>query len=222
MNFWRAVFLIHIFFVLFLSAEAVSETLPSQAEERLLRSELLLAQKTDIYFILDLEKNRIYFKARGIVLRDLEIKEKRFWGQADTVKLYVMAAKAARSEPLREEVIPENIKKDEKAPVPATTTPVVDLKALELDDMPVSFNLKLGDDLTVSVSPDSKGSIPALSSIFNSLKWYISQPMLTVWHTVKKRPYRVLNLVLDAKDAQALYWSIHEGSEVLIYNPQNH
>lgn len=223
MRFLRAVFLIHIFFILFISTEAFSETLP-QAEERLLQSELKLAQKTDIYFVLDLEKNRIYFKARGIVLRDLEIKEKRFWGGADTVKLYVMTGKAARSEPRRDELIPENIKKDEKVPAPATITPTpaIDLKALEVDDMPASFILKLGEDLTVSVRSDKKGKIPGLYSIVNTLNWYISQPMLTVWHTLKKRPYRVLNLVLDEKDAQALYWSLYEGTEVLIYNPQNH
>lgn len=207
-----------------MTAEAFSGTLQSQDEERLLQLELQLARKTNIYFIIDLQENRVYVKARGIVLRDLEIKGKRFWGQADTVKLYVMNGKAAYAEPQREEVIPENMKKDEDppAPAPAGTTAAVDIKALEIDDMPTSFILKLDDNFNVYVRPDNKGMLLGFYSIVNSINWYISQPMLTVWYSIKKSPHVALNLFLEEQDARALYWTIHEGSEVLIYNPQKH
>jgi len=229
MHCWRTVLFIHIFFVLFISAEARSESLKSPEEERLfLQSELSLAQKPNIYFILHLKEKKIYFKARGVVLRDLEIKKMRFWGRHEKVKLYALTGKAASAEPQREAVEIENAKKDEKAPppTPPTGSPAtpgsIDIKALELEDMPSSFSLILDDGLVISVKPDSQGAVSGLYSIAHSLNWYISQPLLTVWYAIKNRPYGALNLVLNEKDAKALYWSIYEGNGVLIYNPQNH
>ncbi len=227
MRFWRTVLLLHVFFVLFLSAEVHSESLKSPDEERLfLQSELPLAQKTQIYFILDLKEKKIYFKARGIVLRDLEIRKIQFWGSHGNVELYTMTGKAAFSEPRREKIIPENAKKDDKTPAPPPASPAtpatVDVKALELEDMPSRFSLTLYDGLFISVRPDNKGIIPGLYSIAHALNWYISQPIMTVWYAIQNRQYGALDLVLDEKDARALYWSIHEGARVLIYNPQNH
>jgi hypothetical protein len=226
---WRTVLLIHIFFSLFISSAAQSETLKSPEEERLLlQSELTLAQKTHVYFTMHLKEKKIYFKARGIILRELEIKKMRFWGHSEKVKLSTLASKAAASEPRREAVVIENAEKDEKAPVitpPAgspTTPASIDIKALELEDMPSSFSLILDDGLVISVKPDNQGTLSGLYSIARSLNWYISQPILTVWYAIKSRPYGALNLVLNEKDAKALYWSIYEGNGVLIYNPQNH
>ncbi len=226
---WRTVLLLHIFFVLFVSAEARSETLKSSEEERLLlQSELTLAQKTHVYFIIDLKAKKIYFKARSIVLRNLEIKKMRFWGHPEKVKLYTMTGKTASSEPRREAVVIENTKEDEKAPAPtppsgSPTAPTsIDIKALELEDMPSSFRLILNGGLVISVKPDNQGTLSGLYSIARSLNWYISQPILTVWYAIKGSPYGALNLVLNEKDAKALYWSIYEGNGVLIYNPQNH
>ncbi len=228
MHLWRLVLLIHVFFFLFVSAEARSETLKSSEEERLfLQSEFSLAQKKDIYFVLHLKDNKIYFKARGIVLRDLEIKKMRFWGRPEKVKLYTLAGKAAASEPRREAVVIENAEKDEKVPAPAppaaspTAPTPVDIKALELEDMPSSFRLILDDGLVISVKSDKEGTLSGLYSIVHSLNWYISQPLLTVWYAIKGRPYGALNLVLNEKDAKAFYWSIYEGNGVIIYNPQN-
>ncbi len=87
--------------------------------------------------------------------------------------------------------------------------------------MPASYKLKFDEGFHISVKPDNKGLLPTLYNIGNSLNWHISHPILTVWYAIKSRPYGALNLVLNEKDAQALYWSIHEGAGVLIYNPQN-
>lgn len=211
----RVFFLIQLLFALFISAEALSETLHGPEEKRLLlQAELQLAKKTDIYFVLHLKENKIYIKARGVILRELEIRQNRFWGQGEAVKLYVLAAKKTSDEPKRDEIKPETIKKDEPVPIPSTPPEV---KALELPDMPSSFKLMFDNNFVISVKPGDK----MLSSISNSLSWYISQPMLTVWYAIKSRPYGALNLMLNENDARALYWSIHEGAGVLIYNPQN-
>lgn len=228
---WRLVLFIHVFFVLFISTEARSETLKTSEQERLfLQSELTLAQKKDIYFVLHLKDNKIYFKARGIVLRNLEIKKLRFWGRPEKVKLYTLAGKAASAEPRREAVVIENAERAENAPTPVPAQPAaspatpgtVDVKALEMEDMPSSFRLILDDGLVISVKSDKEGTLSGLYSIAHSLNWYISQPLLTVWYAIKSRPYGALNLVLNEKDAKALYWSIYEGNGVLIYNPQDH
>lgn len=211
----RAFFIIQLLFALFISSVAVSETLRSPEEKRLLlQAELQLARKTQIYFILNLMENKLYVKARGVVLRELDIKQKRSWGQGEVVKLYTLTSKRSSDEPRREEIKPETIKKDEVVPIPSTPPEV---KALELEDMPSSFKLMFDNNFVISVKPGDK----MLSSIGNSLSWYISQPMLTVWYAIKSRPYGALNLMLNENDARALYWSIHEGAGVLIYNPQN-
>jgi hypothetical protein len=152
----------------------------------------------------------------------------RLWGRHENVKLYALAGKAASAEPRREAVEIENPEKNEKSLPPAqpATSPAtpasVDVKALELEDMPSSFRLMLDDGLVISVKSDKQGTLSGLYSIAHSINWYISQPLLTVWYAIKSRPYGALNLVLDEKDARALYWSIYEGNGVLIYNPQNH
>lgn len=220
----RIVLLINIFLLLIISAEAGSKILESSVEERFLQSEVTLAQKTQIYFILDLKEKKIYFKARGIVLRDLDIRKVKFWGRRENIELSTMTGKAAFSAPHREAIVPENVKKDEKVSpaTPPKTTAAVDIKALELDDMPSSYSLKFDDGLIISVKPENKGIITGLYSIANSINWYIIKPIVTVWYAIQNRPYVALNLVLDEKDAQALYWSIHEGARVLIYNPRDH
>lgn len=220
MNNLRSFLLIHILFILFLSSEAVLAVQQKTDEELLLRSELQLAQKTNIYFILNLEEKKVQIKARGVVLRDLEIKGKRLWGPIDTIKLYSMTGKAASSEPRRDEIIPENLKKNEEASAATVTT--VEIKALELNDMPTSFILKFDDNFTVYVRPDNTGIITGFFFVVNSFNWYISQPLHTVWYSMKKSPYGALNLFLEEDDARALYWAIHEGADVLIYNPQKH
>jgi hypothetical protein len=224
MHAWRIVLLINVFLVFFLSAEAGSKILKSSGEERLLQSEVTLARKTQIYFVLDLKEKKIYFKARGIVLRDLDIKKVKFWGRRENMELSTMTGKAAFSEPRREEILPENAKKDEKVSpaTPPKTPATVDIKALELEDMPSSYSLKFDDGLVISVKPDNKGLITGLYSIAYSLNWYILKPIVTVWYAIQNRPYGALNLVMDENDARSLYWSIHEGSRVLIYNPQDH
>jgi len=149
-------------------------------------------------------------------------------GKPRNVKLYALTGKAAASEPRREVVEIENTKEDQKAPAPVTpaaspTAPTpVDIKALELEDMPSSYRLMLDDGLVISVKPYNQGTISGLYSIVHSLDWYLTQPIRTVWYAIKNRPYGAMNLVLNEKDAKALYWSIYEGNGVLIYNPHNH
>lgn len=208
--------LFYILFVLLISSGASAEVLNSN--EKLLQSELELAQKPQIYFILSLKERKIYFKARGIILKEIPVDDIKFWGDILTVKPYTMAKKSSFSTPMRDtintqESDKEEVKKEEKK----DEKEKFQLKALELSDMPASFTMSFDDNFFISVKPNDKGIVPGLYSAAHSLNWYVSRPLYTVWNSIRKKPYTAIHLRLKKEDAQSLYWSFVEGEKIIIY-----
>lgn len=205
--------LIYIVIALMISTGASAEALNSK--EELLQAELELARKPQIYFMLNLKDKKIYFKARGIILKEITVDDIKFWGNILTVQPYTMAKKSSFSTPMRDTINPDKEeaekeeKKDEKEKF--------QLKALELSDMPASYTLSLDDNIFISVKPGEKGVVSKFYSAAYSLNWYVSRPLYTVWNSVRKKPYTALHLRLKKEDAQAFYWSFVEGGKIIIY-----
>jgi hypothetical protein len=191
------------------TAEALS------SREELLQAELELAQKPQIYFMLNLEGKKVYFKARGIVLKEMPVDDIRFWGNMSDVQSYTLTKKSSFATPVRDKINPEkeeaekDEKKDEKEKF--------QLKALELSDMPASYTLWLNGNVFITVGPIGEGAASKLYSAARSFSWYLSRPFYSVWNAVNKRPYTALHLRLKKEDAQALYWSFVEGGMIIIY-----
>lgn len=205
--------LIYILFALMISSGARAEALSSK--EELLQAELELAQKPQIYFMLNLKDKKIYLKARGIILKEIPVEDIKFWGNLLAATPYTMAKKSSFSTPVRDTINPdiEEAEKEEKK----DPKEKFQLKALELSDMPVSYTLSLDDNVFISVKPGEKGTIAGLYSAVNALNWYVSRPLYTIWNTIKKKPYTAIHLRLKKEDAQSLYWSFVEGGKIIIY-----
>jgi len=203
--------LIYILFALFISSSATADVLNSK--EELLKYEIKLARKPQIYFMLNLEEKKIYIKARGIILKEIPVYDIRFWGDILRVQPYLMFKKSAFSTPMRDKINPEEIDKEENN---NDEKKKFELKALELSDMPASYTLSLDENVFISVKPIHKSMVMRLFADAYSLNWYVAKPLYTVWNTIRNKPYTAIQLLLKKEDAQSLYWSFVEGGKIII------
>lgn len=204
-----------------------AETPDIALENRLLSAELGLAKQQKVYFIVDLKAKKLFFKARGMVLKESGILGVRLWGSAPKLEPIELTGKTAIFAPERENVTPT-----QEAAAPAienTAAPAAagalkkdpyDIKALELSDMPTTYSLRLGDELFIMVRPFAEGAGMRALSLTQKVGWYVYMPIRTLWMAAKKEPVRTVELTLSPKDAQAFYWSFLEGVSAIVYMPQ--
>jgi len=186
-----------------LGNEKASDT----AERLLLESELSLAKKPNLYFIFDLRDKRISLKARGILLREWEIRKVRYWGNPVAIKPIALTDKMVLLPPKRERIKPGESDEEEK----------YEVKALELDDMPSSYSLSLTGGIFLSLRPEAKGWVSIFPNALNTLRRYTLLPLKTLWFTVRKKTFTSIEIVLKAqRESQALYWAFTEGTECII------
>ena len=197
------------------------------SENRLLQYELSLASKPDIYFIVDLEAGKIYFKSRGMVLKEAAILGKRLWGRPPSIEPMDVVEK---TDPFTRKL--EEISSDDE-PVPnATSQPPVlknapaspnksafEVNALELKDMPVKYTVKFENGLRLIVWPESAGPWMKTRSVANKAGWYVYMPVMSLWKAARKEPLRAVEITLNSKDAQALYWALLDKDSVIFYIP---
>lgn len=180
---------------------------------RLLESELKLAKKPQLYFIFNLKEKKIYFKCRGVTLRELEIKKVNLWGPYPGLKDYVLLKRSTLFKPERKEINPKNNEKDKQEAN-------FELEALELGDMPANFSMVLYEGINISVRQKPEGFFSGLRSIYSNTMWHITRPLITIWNAVQGKPFTSVYITLSKKDAQSLYWSFYEGLAGIIYYPK--
>jgi hypothetical protein len=199
--------LICLLIALLISAGAeCGEKEKAKREHELLKSELKLACEPNIYFIFDLGNRKIYFKARGAILRDLRIEDVKLWGDTVAAKPHSLLKKSTFLEPRR-----SRIRKGD-----GTADDEFKVDALELEDMPLHYTLYMDDGISIFVRPKSEGLFSWLCNIGYLIKRYVSRPLFAVLNTLRGKPFTAIDIVLDKKDAQALYWTFSEGSEGII------
>ncbi len=178
-------------------------------ENRLLEEELKLARRHDIYLALNLKEKTASIKLRGIQLKKLQINEFHYWGNPISEKAYRLRKKSAFIDPGREMMTPgENREKENFT-----------LDALELADMPSRFTMILDSGLTISVRPVTDGIFLEIGNFFSSSIRFSESLMAILWNILRGKPYTAIDVVLDKNSARSLYWSLAEGSSVIIYPP---
>jgi hypothetical protein len=212
-----------LFFLLFFCpmlspATSLADDLSAlEAANRRLRAEYELASQSQIYFMFDLEARKVQFKASGLAVAELPVHAVRFWGPVTTDKVRTVASKHSLFTPEREVLkIPspeESAKTDDK---PKSDPKKFELAALELSDMPSSFQLRFDDGLLLTVSPAPEGVLSWLWRTLGKVFWYLSRPLLTLWSTLHKENYTEILLTMPPRDAQLLYWSLTEGASCLL------
>jgi hypothetical protein len=214
MKFSFIFFLLNLFLAIPINTDAGTENISGLAEEnRLLESELKLAKKPQIYFIFDLKNRVIFLKSRGIIFKELKIEDIKLWGYPVDIKPHTLLKKSTLFQPRREKIKPK--KPDQKT----EKIEPFEIKALELEDMPTSYRLTLDEGIVISVRAEANGVISALSNTIHRIGWYLSRPILTLWNSVRNKPFTAIYITLTKEDARSLYWHFPEDTESIIYNP---
>jgi len=180
-----------------------------KAENQLLETELRIAATPQIYFVFDLKDNKVCLKARGRVLKEFGMKGIRSWGRTSVARATTLVEKSTLFPPKRVLITPNTTKDGEEARV----------ETLELKDMPASFTLVMDKEMWITVRPEPTGMISWLWSVHYPVTWYLTRPVLTVWHAVRKSSFTSIEIVLKEDDARTLYWSFLEGMAAIVYSP---
>jgi hypothetical protein len=184
-------------------------------ENSLLETELRLASKKTSYIILDLGTEsaslpaRMSLKNRGVILRAFDIerinyRSARGWSTAPLP----LNKKKAFLPPKRKEIRPHKPEDglDDVSP----------LDFLELKDMPSSYTLQFGEGLYISITGQPKGLIPSLIHRVRSIFIHLGCSLTMVWSRVWNHPFAAVDITMSKEDAQALYWSLEEGADIVV------
>lgn len=191
-----------------------------KSENQRLRAEYELAAKQKLYFVFDLPAKKVQFKASGIAVAELPVQRTTVWGQiGGEDKLRTVAAKRSFVTPKRDTVKivpPEGTAAKPETEEPKSEPKKFELEALELSDMPSSFQVRFDDGLLLSVIPDPEGFFTRALSILVKTFWYLSRPLISDWNFIHKKTYTEILLTMPPKDAQLLYWSLADGSSCIL------
>jgi hypothetical protein len=197
--------------IILLSVEAssVSEADRLMEENSLLKAEVQLAKSSKIYVIFDLATKKITIKAKGIVLKELPVESYTQWGTPIRPRPLALLGKTALVKPERKEIKPKTADAEDAS----------EPEVLQLEDMPLRYQLKFDDGIQISVKPKSAGMIPTLFNLVASLKSYlITRPMGTLLSGLRRQSFTEIVLVLNENDARSLYWSFQEGFQCIIWS----
>ncbi len=201
-----------IIIILFSGADALSDEIKMLKAERVfLEEELKLAKEPHIYFIFDFKDKKILVKARGKVFKELSIKDFGFWGKPIDVKSAALIKKSSLFGPKRAKIKPGSAGDN-------ANSEDFQLDAIELADMPESYSLSL-DGIIINIKPETEGIISLLKNTYRSIKFHIMRPLHAAWNIIRGKQFTSITVSLGKKEAQALYWAMHEGSGAIIYCP---
>jgi hypothetical protein len=204
-----------ILLVLLLAAAAPSlgETLIPEEESvhRLLKAEVELGSQPRVYFVFDLPAGKILVRSSGITVAEMAIAASRVWGRVPEIKIRSVIEKHSLFVPRRENSAPSPREKIEAGKF--------DLKALELEDMPKTFQLLLDDGTRISIRTFRPGFFSRLFQFPTEAFWYLTRPLISDWNFFRGKPYTELLISLQPRDAQQLYWSTDERARCLVHWP---
>ncbi|MGB9906792.1 MAG: hypothetical protein ACPLRR_05330 [Candidatus Saccharicenans sp.] len=213
-------------------------------ENRFLEEELKLAKTPQYYFVLNLREKTLELRARGMVLKSWKASELRYTGKPVPLQVTTLTNKTALKPPERKVLNPaeqqaeearkaaekarqeENKKKkaeEEKKTGPAQATAATpadsfELEALEITDMPGSYELNFDDGLRIFVRSKS-GLRESFRQTREMLLWYTWYP---VKHFLSRKSELRPQLILyfdNMRDAQGVYWAFIDGIKGIIWFP---
>ena len=206
------VFILLSIILLSIEASSMSEADRLMEENSLLKAELQLAKSSKLYVIFDLPAKKITIKVKGILLKELPVESYTLWGTPVRANPLPLLTKTALVKPERKEIIPktEDTEDAEDASEP---------EVLQLEDMPLRYELKFADGIEISVKPKSTGIISTLFNLVASLKSYLmTRPLGALWNGLRRQNFTEIALVLNEDDARSLYWSFEEGFQCIIWS----
>jgi|GEM_PF-2425820 len=209
--------LVIAFFLLLLVPRAVPAGDPGTAEtpgqKKMLQTELELAKKGSVYTLLDLSSQQAMLKIKGVVLKQFHLRdvsaknEKTLSGSA-----HRLIKKYPAPPTIQKEIPPSDTAKKEISPLLASEPVFV-----SVGDMPARYQLYFEGGLTISVIPaleecacgEIEKGVRLIKERASTLFWEAER-----WVADGRLPD--IRLSLSEEEAKALFWSLSEGSSVLI------
>lgn len=193
------------------SASEQPSLIDLERDNSLLQAEYDLSKNGKPYLLVDLQEQRLQLKVNGLPLEQWHIDGYRSWGYPSAMPAVVLESRSSLGEPERDVQI---VRSGESAK-PSEQT----FKALELEDMPRAYRLRLANGTVISVRPTAGNWIAKLYRSFSVPAWYLSRPLISSWNFLRRSPYNELALVMPTEDARRLYWAFSEGTPCLIRRP---
>lgn len=180
---------------------------------------LSLAEKSGLYFVINMEENKVQLMSKGIVLREWTADKMTFISGYLPLQTFTLEKKSIQLDKLRHA---EPIEKDDTA----TDTNAGDNKtdgkpkstyipapALDIEDMPSDYQLSLKGGVSINV-------IAGTESNLSVMKRYLVAPLCALWPSSKKDgAARMAVYFKDRTNSQALFWAFREGTECIIVPP---
>lgn len=173
---------------------------------RMLESELELAKQTKGYFIFDLEEKSVQLKIRGVPMRSFSVEKALAWGGPVPPRPMPLVRKTALEPPVRPQIVPGEAEKKEG----------FELNALELEDMPTRYTLDLDDGVFISVREKPSGFWGHLAWGLERVCLSLARPLRTISAARRKKVYTSVILIMEPREAKALYWAFPEGSRAIV------
>jgi hypothetical protein len=204
-------------------------------ENKFLEEELNLAKNTQFYFVINLKEKIVEIRARGVVLKSWAAGGIRYSGKPVPIKAAALIEKSTLNPPERKMIKPgENQEKIEKkknqkteaegskpessSSSSGTAADTFELEALEITDMPDSYELILDNGLKISIRSKS-GVKNRMLRVAEIMRWYAWIPVSNfLFHRKEPRP-RLLLYFDSKRDAQGIYWAFIDGIKGLIWLP---
>lgn len=215
--------------LLFLALASVAWAVDSDlsatlAKSRFVEDEYSLAQKSRFYAVIDLTQPAIVLKARGVVFKTWKILSVEALGSGIPRKVLTVAKRSAMAPPERIILKPES---DEEAaaklaatPAPPPGTPPAGpppLDALEVTDMPTQYDIQFSDNVVVDVSQPITDRWEKFKVTAKEVWEKALLPLRRLTGKVPVKKGIELRILMSGPDAQATYWALPEGTEVLFW-----
>jgi len=216
------------------------DTLQVLKENKFLEEELKLARNPQYYFVLNLKEKTLELRARGMVLKSWRASELRYTGKPVPLQVTTLTHKTALNPPERKVLNPaeqqaeEARKAEEKArgeeekkkkengkkQEPAQTTPAdtFDVEALEITDMPGSYELNFDDGLKIFIRSKS-GFKEKFRQTREALLWHTWYPVKHFLHRKSELRPQLILYFDNTRDAQGIYWAFIDGLKGIIWFP---
>ncbi|MGB9836594.1 MAG: hypothetical protein ACPLRX_07635 [Candidatus Saccharicenans sp.] len=204
-------------------------------ENKFLEQELLLAKNPQYYFVINLKEKKIELRARGMVLKSWTARDIKYLGPAVPIEIVTLTQKTALKPPKRLLINPaenqnkseaaarseenkDKKKESEKAGATSGSNPSdnFELQALEITDMPSSYELVLSNGLEVAVRTLGKETARQRKEL---VSWYILRPVRNLFSGGKTEKPRLIIYFDKERDAQGIYWAFIDGLKGLIWLP---
>lgn len=177
-------------------------------KNQVLKQELKLASKPQLYFLFNLGEMRLELKARGLVLKKWRIARIRRWGAHPAIKILTLEKKSALFAPKRKKIKPGAIQ----------NSGVFELEALEIKDMPTIYTLRFNEGLKIYVRPEAKNFGGSMASLGFFLRWYGWFPVQNLFFRIFRKPIMFMEISISSgEEAKAIYWALLEGMKGLIF-----